>query len=292
MARFHGAGFSENRGYFCQQGTSFWRDASIMTLPRWSDLPSRFYSALVLIVVGFWALFYGGLLLLLAVSILVSVMHFELAKMQSPLNAVAPKFSSLVGLMTLMILNYSSYWFLSIGVLAFSLSCQYFLFKIQKFAGVFYSVVIILGGVYFLELRADFGILFVGWVICVVIVTDTFGYFGGRLIGGPKFFVSISPNKTWAGIVSGWLGTIICTYFFMEQKVFIDFMFSPQTLFLFAIILSFCSQVGDIFESFIKRKCNVKDSSNIIPGHGGFMDRFDGIIVAILVSGILGPILI
>jgi phosphatidate cytidylyltransferase len=78
----------------------------------------------------------------------------------------------------------------------------------------------------------------------------------------------------------------------MEQKVFIDFMFSAQTLFLFAILLSFCSQIGDIFESFIKRKCNVKDSSNIIPGHGGFMDRFDGIIVAILVSGILGPILI
>jgi phosphatidate cytidylyltransferase len=78
----------------------------------------------------------------------------------------------------------------------------------------------------------------------------------------------------------------------MEQKVFIDFMFGARNLFLFAIILSFCSQIGDIFESFIKRKCNVKDSSNIIPGHGGFMDRFDGIIVAILVCGILGPILI
>jgi phosphatidate cytidylyltransferase len=78
----------------------------------------------------------------------------------------------------------------------------------------------------------------------------------------------------------------------MEQKVFIDFMFGARNLFLFAIILSFCSQIGDIFESFIKRKCNVKDSSNIIPGHGGFMDRFDGIIVAILVCGILRPILI
>ena len=69
-------------------------------------------------------------------------------------------------------------------------------------------------------------------------------------------------------------------------------MFGARTLFLFAILLSFCSQIGDVFESFIKRKCSVKDSSNIIPGHGGFMDRFDGIIVAILVCGILGPILI
>jgi phosphatidate cytidylyltransferase len=263
-----------------------------MTTARWSDLPSRLYSALALIVVGFWAVFYGGLFLLFAVSILVSVMHFELAKMQSPHNSGAPHFSLLVGLVTFIILNYLTDWFLSFSVLVFSLFCQYFLFRTQKLAGVFYSMIIILGGIYFVELRADFGILFVGWVICVVVVTDTFGYFGGRLIGGPKFFASISPSKTWAGIVSGWLGAIICTYLFMEQKVFIDFLFGARTLFLFAILLSFCSQIGDIFESFIKRKCNVKDSSNIIPGHGGFMDRFDGIIVAILVCGILGPILI
>ncbi len=263
-----------------------------MTLARWSDLPSRLYSALVLIVVGFGAVFYGGLFLLLVVSTLVSLMHFELAKMQSPHNSGAPHFSSLVGLMTFMILNYLIDWFLSIGVLVLSLSCQYFLFRTQKLAGLFYSMIIILGGGYFVELRADFGILFVGWIICVVIVTDTFGYFGGRLIGGPKFLARISPNKTWAGIVSGWLGSIICTYFFMVQKVFADFIFSAQAFFLIAILLSFCSQIGDIFESFIKRKCNVKDSSNIIPGHGGFMDRFDGIIVAILVCGILGPFFI
>ena len=79
-----------------------------MTTARWSDLPSRLYSALVLIVVGFWAVFYGGLFLLLAVSTLVSVMHFELAKMQSPYNSGAPMFSSLVGLITLIILNYST----------------------------------------------------------------------------------------------------------------------------------------------------------------------------------------
>ena len=291
MARFHGAGFPANRGYFCWQATSFWRVSSITTLARWSDLPSRLYSALVLILVGFFTVFYGGLLLLLAVSILVSVMHYELAKMQSPCNSEAPKYSSLVGLITLVTLNYSANWFLFLAVLLFSLACQYFLLRTQKLVGVFYSMIIILGGIYFIELRAEFGILFVGWLVCVVILTDTFGYFGGRLVGGPKFFASISPNKTWAGIVSGWLGALICTYFFMEQKVFMDFTFSAKTLFSFAILLSFCSQIGDIFESFIKRKCNVKDSSNIIPGHGGFMDRFDGIIVATLICGIIGPAL-
>ena len=69
-------------------------------------------------------------------------------------------------------------------------------------------------------------------------MTDTFGYFGGRLIGGPKFFISISPNKTWAGVLSGWAGAFLCTYFFMEFNAFTDFTFNAQTLFLFAIILS------------------------------------------------------
>ena len=65
----------------------------------------------------------------------------------------------------------------------------------QKVLGTLYSLIIILGGFYIIELRSDFGILFVAWVVCLVIVTDTFGYFGGRLIGGPKFFTSISPRR-------------------------------------------------------------------------------------------------
>jgi len=162
----------------------------------------------------------------------------------------------------------------------------------QKLAGAVYSMIIILGGLHFMELRSDFGSLFLAWVICVVIMTDTFGYFGGRIIGGPRFFVSISPNKTWAGILSGWVGAWVCTHFFIKFNVFLDFSYSKQILFLFAILLSFCSQIGDLFESFIKRKCKVKDSSNIIPGHGGFMDRFDGIIVATLICGVLGPIVL
>ena len=76
-----------------------------------------------------------------------------------------------------------------------------------------------------------------------------------------------------------------------EFNAFTDFTLSGQTLFLFAILLSFCSQVGDLLESFMKRKCKVKDSSNIIPGHGGFLDRFDGIIVAIVICGILEPLI-
>ena len=263
-----------------------------MKIARWSDLPSRLYSGMVLGLVGFIAIFFGGMFLLFAVASLVLVMHYELAKMQSPLLIGAAKYSSIVALITILLLNYSANWILFLLVLVISLTCQYFLMCTQKLAGVAYSLIIILGGFYFIQLRSDFGILIVAWVVCVVILTDTFGYFGGRLIGGPKFFVSISPNKTWAGTLSGWLGALVCTHFFTEFNFFGEFSYSLQTLFLFAILLSFCSQIGDLFESFIKRKCKVKDSSNIIPGHGGFMDRFDGIIVATLICGILGPVVL
>ena len=262
-----------------------------MTVARWSDLPSRLYSASILGLAGFLAMFFGGLFLLVTVAGLVSVMHYELAKMQSPLFMEAPKYSSLAALITVILLTYAEVWTFSLSVLAISLICQYFLMSTQKLLGTLYSMIIILGGFYIIELRSDFGILFVAWVVCLVIGTDTFGYFGGRLIGGPKFFISISPNKTWAGVLAGWAGAFLCTYFFMEFNAFTDFTLNGQTLFLFAILLSFCSQIGDLFESFMKRKCKVKDSSNIIPGHGGFLDRFDGIIVAILICGILEPLI-
>ena len=261
-----------------------------MTVARWSDLPSRLYSASVLGLAGFLAMFFGGLFLLVTVAGLVFVMHYELAKMQSPIFLDAPVYSSIAALITILFLTYADFWILSLSILAVSLICQYFLMSTQKLLGTLYSLIIILGGFYIIELRSDFGILFVSWVVFLVIVTDTFGYFGGRLIGGPKFFISISPNKTWAGVLSGWAGAFLCTYFFMELNAFTDFTLNAQTLFLFAIILSFGSQVGDLFESFMKRKCKVKDSSNIIPGHGGFLDRFDGIIVAILICGISEPL--
>ena len=261
-----------------------------MKVARWSDLPSRLYSASVLGLVGFLTIFFGGLFLLVTVAGLVFVMHFELAKMQSPLFFDAPKYSAVVALITILLLTYSETWIFSLSILAISSICQYFLMNIQKLLGTLYSLIIILGGFYIIELRSDFGILLVAWIVCLVIVTDTFGYFGGRLIGGPKFFTSISPNKTWAGVLSGWAGALLSTYFLMELSLFTDFKLNGHILFLVAILLSFCSQVGDLFESFMKRKCNVKDSSNIIPGHGGFLDRFDGIIVAILICGILEPL--
>ena len=108
-----------------------------------------------------------------------------------------------------------------------------------------------------------------------MIITDLAGYFAGRLLGGPKFWASISPNKTWSGTVAGWFAAGCVGGVFVIQLEGVHWVIIPLSILLAAV-----SQFGDIFESYLKRRAGVKDSSALIPGHGGFLDRFDGMIAA------------
>jgi phosphatidate cytidylyltransferase len=111
------------------------------------------------------------------------------------------------------------------------------------------------------------------WLILIAWLTDIGGYIFGKLFGGPKL-IKISPNKTWAGAV----GSLI-----LSQFSFLIFFLNPDyklnlNIFFFQILLSIIGQAGDILMSYIKRINNKKDASNFIPGHGGFLDRVDGLI--------------
>ncbi len=112
------------------------------------------------------------------------------------------------------------------------------------------------------------GLVAMLFVFAVVWATDILAYFVGRAIGGPKWRPKISPGKTWSGAIGGAVCAVIAgslvTYFAFPQSVA---FVAP-----IAFILSICSQTGDLFESFIKRRFGVKDSSRLIPGHGGVMD--------------------
>jgi phosphatidate cytidylyltransferase len=121
------------------------------------------------------------------------------------------------------------------------------------------------------------------FVLLVVWVTDIGGYFAGRLIGGPKLWQRISPKKTWAGAIGGFAASLVVAAGF----VVFDFGKAVPMLLLGAV-LSVVSQLGDLFESAVKRRFGVKDSSRIIPGHGGLMDRLDGFIAAIVMAAIFG----
>lgn len=118
-------------------------------------------------------------------------------------------------------------------------------------------------------------LFFVFFVVCVAL-SDIGGYFGGQIIGGKKVFQRVSPNKTWAGILVGWLLAVI----FYNFLFFVGFFTSYFYFFLF-LGIALSSQIGDFIESYTKRYFGVKDSGQIIPGHGGALDRFDGMIFSI-----------
>jgi phosphatidate cytidylyltransferase len=135
-------------------------------------------------------------------------------------------------------------------------------------------------------LRSDpaLGLLAVVLLFAIVWSTDIFGYFAGRAIGGPKLMPIVSPKKTWSGAIAGTLGAMIVAV--LVGKLFGTF--STVAIAGVALLLSVCGQAGDLFESWIKRKFGVKDSSQLIPGHGGVMDRLDGFWAAAVVGCAIG----
>jgi len=125
-------------------------------------------------------------------------------------------------------------------------------------------------------------------VLAVVIATDTGAYFSGRSIGGPKIAPRISPSKTWAGLFGGMTAAGLVSLGFFYSNVG-ERAFSPMGLGAVAVGagLAILAQCGDFFESWLKRRARMKDSSNLIPGHGGVLDRVDGILPVVLAAGIL-----
>jgi phosphatidate cytidylyltransferase len=120
-------------------------------------------------------------------------------------------------------------------------------------------------------------------ILLVVWVTDIGGYFAGRGIGGPKLWPRVSPKKTWAGAIGGFVASLVIS------GGFAAFGFGKTgPVLLLGAILSIASQLGDLFESAVKRRFGVKDSSHIIPGHGGVLDRLDGYVAAVVVATIFG----
>ena len=117
--------------------------------------------------------------------------------------------------------------------------------------------------------------------LCFIVwITDISAYFGGKNFAGPKLAPKISPNKTISGAITALISVLvfsILAYFFTHNIDIINFI-------LIGIFLSIISQIGDLFESWIKRKLKVKDSGNIIPGHGGICDRIDGLIFVLPVA--------
>jgi phosphatidate cytidylyltransferase len=128
-----------------------------------------------------------------------------------------------------------------------------------------------------------FGFIALILILLVVWVTDIGGYFAGRGIGGPKLWPRVSPKKTWAGAVGGFAASLVVAGGFAVFG-----LGKTGPLLLLGAVLSIASQLGDLFESAVKRRFGVKDSSHLIPGHGGLLDRLDGFVAAVVLAAIFG----
>ncbi len=137
------------------------------------------------------------------------------------------------------------------------------------------------GGLGLVYLRESFpdGREIVLWIFALVWATDTGAMLAGRLIGGPKLAPGISPNKTWAGLAGGAAAAALVGALAAELWV----AWSAGVLALASLGLALIEQAGDLFESSLKRRAGAKDSSRLIPGHGGLLDRIDGLLAVTLV---------
>lgn len=153
-------------------------------------------------------------------------------------------------------------------------------------AGFVYAGAILVS-VLVLRMSLQNGIAAILWIFAIVWGTDILAYFTGRTFGGPKLWPRVSPSKTWSGFVGGVTGGMAAgTILIMAVLPAVR----PHGLMLAAmgLALAIISQMGDLFESAVKRRYGVKDSSNLIPGHGGAMDRLDGFAAAAICAALVG----
>jgi phosphatidate cytidylyltransferase len=150
-------------------------------------------------------------------------------------------------------------------------------------AGIGYAGTMLLAPM-LLRADAQYGFFAMVLLFAVVWTTDVLAYFAGRAIGGPKLSVAISPKKTWAGAIAGVFGAMVVA-------VIVAGLFGSAnggTIAVIALLLSVLAQLGDLLESWVKRRFGAKDASGLIPGHGGVMDRLDGFWAAALAGCLVG----
>ncbi|MFV2052852.1 phosphatidate cytidylyltransferase [Aliiroseovarius sp. YM-037] len=250
-----------------------------MTVPEssgnWNDLRTRVISGVTLGVIGLVDVWAGGAWFMALIAVVCGLMVWELTRMTNPDNSAAALQLGALGAVAI-VLAYFLPSYLSVPLLVAPAIVGISLLTAFRARFLVYCVAILLAGDGFLIIRDSFGLAWMLWLVLVVIATDVAGYFAGRAFGGPKFWPQISPKKTWSGTVAGWIAAAV-----------VGLIFALVTdIGLKAVLLgpplAFGSQLGDIAESALKRKVGVKDSSALIPGHGGVMDRFDGMMGASL----------
>ncbi|MGM4980991.1 MULTISPECIES: phosphatidate cytidylyltransferase [Rhizobium] len=256
------------------------------------ELRLRVISGIVLAVIVLAATWYGGLSFRLLAAAIGLLVYYEWSTI-ADLHGRDPQGNALgwLGLVLIAGATLMSESVYSIEVLVAFVAATTIMVAVRRTTwwlpgGIFYSG---LTAIALAEIRDDDlrGFVLMLFVFATVWATDIFAYFVGRAIGGPKLAPRISPGKTWSGAIGGAVAAIIAG----TAVVWSFFSADDLRIPVLALVLSVCSQIGDLFESFIKRRFGVKDSSHLIPGHGGVMDRVDGLIFACFAAFLLAIVI-
>ncbi|MGX9350247.1 phosphatidate cytidylyltransferase [Shimia sp. W99] len=245
----------------------------------WGDLPARLGSAAVMLIIGASAIWAGGVWFHELVALICGGMIWEFSRLMGPEKR---RFAIPMGVLAAAAMAATMFLpgqaVLPV-LLAVAIAGATQLEKDRLIYGA-YASALILACYGLIVVRDVRGAYWIVWLVSVVVATDVAGYFAGRLLGGPKFWPKVSPKKTWSGTIAGWIAAGA-----------VGVVFGGPALIVLSVLTSFASQMGDAAESALKRRAGIKDSSNLIPGHGGLLDRFDAMMGAALFVLLMGAAL-
>lgn len=244
---------------------------------NWEDLKVRLLSGAWMAAIGVAAIVAGGVWFQMLAVFVTAVMVWECWIM---IRGASPTSGMLLAAAVASILSAQvfggalNYEFLGLFLVVPVIGAV--ILERERVTFFVFALALQIAGYGLVHFRIDFGFTWLLWLVSIVVVTDIAGYFAGKSLGGPKFWPAISPKKTWSGTIGGWIGAAIV------GLIFTMLTNAGWTIILLSVVISFAGQMGDIAESALKRRQGVKDSSTLIPGHGGLFDRFDALLGASL----------
>jgi phosphatidate cytidylyltransferase len=252
-----------------------------------SNLALRIVSSLVLAPVAIAAAYFGGVVFIIFWAVAAAIVFWEwqtLVCAHDRNSVLAIGAAALIGAAVMLLTGWYGTALALVALSGFGVAALASRARRAWCAGgLLYAAALLVAPVI---VRNDpaLGFAAILFVFAVVWFSDIVAYFAGRAIGGPKLMPSVSPRKTWSGAIGGTAGGVIGGVLVARYSGIANLGAAAAV----AFVLSLISQAGDLLESAIKRRFNTKDASQLIPGHGGLMDRLDGFVTAALAAALIG----